>query len=365
VIAAAKAGMKARLYILAFAALAGACSRAPESRPVIEPDRVPVAAQLVSTGALRAVVQASGLVVPAEGAEFLLIAPEPARLVEVMKAVGDPVTSGEPLVRFELAGATSDLARQHADLAAAQARVERARAGLDRARDLVDRGLIPRVERDAAERELADAQDGFQRASTGLRNAEAAVGRSVVRAPFTGVVAARLHNPGDVVQPAATDPLLRIVDPARVEILATFERVDAARVLQGATARIPHPQDGSSIPLTVAARPAIPTSAGMVQVRLVPSAPVPIAVDTPVAVEIDAEERTNVVFVQPEWVVRRRDESVVMVAVGDTASRRIVTTGITTEAGVEITSGLKPGDLVITQGHVGLEDGAPISVVVR
>jgi multidrug efflux pump subunit AcrA (membrane-fusion protein) len=54
-----------------------------------------------------------------------------------------------------------------------------------------------------------------------------------------------------------------------------------------------------------------------------------------------------------------------MVAVGDTASRRIVTTGITTEAGVEITSGLKPGDLVITQGHVGLEDGAPISVVVR
>jgi RND family efflux transporter MFP subunit len=353
------------LGVLFAAALAAACGRAPEPRADREPDRVPVAAQSVSTGSLRAVVQASGLVVPADGAEFLLIAPEPARLVEVMKAVGDPVTSGEPLVRFELAGATQDLARQRADLATAQARVERARAAHDRARDLVERGLLPRVDRDAAERELADAQDAFQRASSGLKNAEAAAGRSVVLAPFTGVVAARLHNPGDVVQPAATDPILRIVDPARVEILATIERLDAPRVLQGATARIPNPQDGTPIPLTVTARPATPTSAGMVQVRLAPSAPVPIAVDTPVAVEIDAEERTDVVFVRPEWVLRERDTSVVMVAEGDTASRRIVTTGITTEAGVEITSGLKPGDLVITQGHVGLEDGAPISVAVR
>jgi membrane fusion protein (multidrug efflux system) len=347
------------------AALATACRRSPEPRAETEPDRVAVAAQPVFTGSLRAVVQASGLVVPAEGAEFLLVAPEPARLVEVMKAVGDPVTSGEPLVRFELAGATSDLARQRADLAAAQARVERARAAVDRARDLVDRGLIPRIERDGAERELAEAQDGFQRASTGLKNAEAAMARSVVLAPFTGVVAARLHNAGDIVQPAATDPILRIVDPARVEILATIERIDAPRVLQGATARIPNPQDGSSIPLTVTARPATPTSAGMVQVRLAPSGPVPIAVDTPVGVEIDAEERTNVVFVRPEWVVRVRDESVVMVAVGDMASRRLVTTGITTDAGVEITSGLKAGDLVITQGHVGLEDGAAISVAIR
>jgi membrane fusion protein (multidrug efflux system) len=359
--------MPARLVASAVlsAALAGACSRAPEPRRDTEPDRVPVAAQPVFIGSLRAVVQASGLVVPAEGAEFLLIAPEPARLVEVLKAVGDPVTSGEPLVRFDLAGATSDLARQRADLAAAEARVERARSALERTRGLVDRGLVPRVDRDAAERELADAQDGLQRASTGLKNAEAAAGRSVVRAPFTGVVAARLHNPGDIVQPAATDPILRIVDPGRVEILATIERADAPRVLQGATARIPNPQDGSSIPLTVTARPATPTSSGMVQVRLFPSAPVPIAVDTPVAVEIDAEERTNVVFVRAEWIVRERDESVVMVAIGDVASRRVVTTGITTETGVEITSGLKPGDVVITQGHVGLQDGAALSVALR
>lgn len=361
--------MPARLIasVVVSTALAGACSRAPEPRVERERDRVPVAAQPVTTGTLRAVVQASGLIVPADGAEFLLVAPEPARLVEVMKAVGDVVQSGEPLVRFELTGAASDLARQRADMAAAEARVERARAGLDRARTLVDRGLIPRIDRDAALRDVADAQDALLRAQTGLKNAESAAARAVVRAPFNGVVAARLHNPGDVVQPAATDPILRIVDPARVEVLATIERVDAARVLQGASARTPNPQDGTSIPLTVMARPPVPTSTGMVQVRLLVATaqPLPVPVDTAVAVEIDAEERTNVVFVREEWVVRERGASVVMVAVGDTASRRVVTTGITTEAGVEITSGLKPGDMVITQGHVGLQDGAAITAAFR
>lgn len=354
-----------RTLVLGLVMLVSACSRAPQPGEARQPERIPVAAQAVATGTLRAVVLASGLVVPADGAEFLLIAPEPARLLEVMKAAGDTVVSGEPLVRFELAGATSDLARQRAELAGTQARVERARSALDRARDFVERGLIPRIDRDAAERDLADAQDAFQRAITAIRNAEAAVARSVVRAPFNGVVAARLHNPGDAVQPASTDPILRIVDPSRVEILATIERADAARVLQGASGRTPAPQDGGSIALTVSARPPTAVSGGAVQVRLVPSAPLPVPVDTAVAVEIDAEERTNVVFVQPEWIVREGATMVVMVAEGELAVRRVITTGITSDAGVEVTAGLKTGDLVITQGHIGLEDGTPITAAIH
>lgn len=345
--------------------LTAGCRRAPEPRAASEPERVPVAAHAVTTGTLRAVVQAGGLVVPADGAEFLLVAPEPARLLEVMKAESDPVTSGEPLVRFDLAGAVSDVTRQRAEAAAAQARVERSRAALERARDLANRGLIPRNDRDAAERDVTDAEDALQRATSALKRAEAASARAVVLAPFTGIVADRFHNPGDVVQPAATDPILRLVDPTRVEVLATLERADAPRVLQGATARTRHPQDGTSIPLRVTARPPTPTSAGMVQVRLVPEAPLPVPVDTAIGVEIDAEERTDVVFVQPEWLLRDRDASFVMLVDGDRAVRRVVTTGITSDAGIEITSGLAKGDVVITQGHIGLSDGAAISAVIR
>ena len=60
--------------------------------------------------------------------------------------------------------------------------------------------------------------------------------------------------------------------------------------------------------------------------------------------------------------LRSGTETSVFIAVGDRAQRRPVTTGVADEQGVEITSGLNPGDLVITRGQSGLVDGAQISV---
>jgi RND family efflux transporter MFP subunit len=355
------------MLLCAAATLLPSCRREPAADQANQqPSAVPVAAQPARTSSMRAVIQASGVIVPAEGAEFVLIAPESARLIEVAKSPGDAVASGDALVRFELAGAVQDLARQRAELAAVQAQVENARAGQSRTRDLVARGLIPRIDLDRADRELADAQQAFDRATTLFKAAEAAAGRAVVRAPFAGIVAARLHNPGDLVQPTATDPILRIVDPARVEVLASVAAIDAPRVLPGATARMSNPAGGGSLRLTVAGRSPVSPATGMASVRLVPAEPVTAAVDTAVAVEIDAEERSGVVFVAPELIVKGDDGTLaVMIANGDRAERRPITIGITTDSGIEITSGIRPGELLITQGQIGLADGAVISVVVR
>jgi RND family efflux transporter MFP subunit len=352
--------------LLCTAGMIAGCRRAPAAgEGDRQPTTIAVAASAVQSGTLRAVVQASGIVVPAEGAEFLLIAPEPARLLEVAKIEGDAVAAGDVLARFELAGAAADVERQRAELARMQAQVENARAGQARTRDLVARGLLPRNDLDVSDRELMDAQQSLDRTTTIFKAAEAAAGRAVVRAPFAGVVTARLHNPGELVQPAVTDPILRIVDPARVEILASVAAADASRVLPGATSRIPNPAGGTSLQLTVAARTPVTAATGMAAVRLVPSQPLTIAVDTPVAVEIDAEERSNVVFVPAEAILEEGGLNAVMIAAGDRAERRQVTIGITTEAGVELTSGVRAGELLITQGHIGLADGAAISVAVR
>lgn len=353
------------VLVCALAALAAACRRAPADRTDQQPIAVPVAAQPARSGMLRAVIRASGVIVPAEGAEFLVLAPEPARLVEVTRNVGDPVAAGEMLARFELATSAQDEARQRAEVARVQAQVENARAAQARARDLVARGLIPRIDLDAAERELTDAQQTLERTNTIFKLAEAAAGRSIVRAPFAGVVAARLHNPGDLVQPAVTDPVLRVVDPARVEIVASVGATEASRVLQGASARTASGIDAERVPLTVTLRTPVSPTSGMASVRLFPNGPLKVPVDTAIAVEIDAEERANVVFVAPEILVKENGQTVVMVAKGDRAERRPVTTGITTDAGIEITSGVAAGELLITQGHIGLADGALITVAIR
>jgi RND family efflux transporter MFP subunit len=349
--------------------LAGAgCRReAPAEQAARAEQTVAVVARAAEVGSLRTIVRASGTVVPAAGAEFLATAPEPARVVEVGKEAGAAVASGDLLVRFELPSAIRDVARLGADLASTEAELERARVAQARAREFAERGLIPRIERDAADRAFADAQAAVERARTVESAAAAAADKAIVRAPFDGIVAARLHNPGDLVQGAGTDPVLRVVDPRRLEIGAFVAAADAARVLPGATARTISPTDGRIIRLMVTPHAAAPRPAadGTVPVRLEFAEPITdLPVDTRVEVDIDADERTNVVFVAPEAVLMENGQAFVFVANADRAERRTITTGLADEQRIEVTSGLAAGDLVITQGHIGLTNGERITAAI-
>ncbi len=335
--------------------------RAPEAREVF---LVPVAAQPAEVGSVRAVLHAAGIVTPAPGAEFLAYAPEPARILEVTKKEGETVAAGDLLVRLDIPAASTDAARQRAETARARADMENARTNQARAREFADRGLIARRELDDADRVLADAQAALARAEAAMSAADAAAARTLIHAPFPGVIVRRLRNPGDLVSGAATDPILRLVDPTRLEVIASVPVNNLSRVLPGATARLAGVADAAAVALTVASRPGGGATApgATVPVRLTPSGLVPLPVDTPVQVDVDLEERANAVLVAPESIVRDGPTTAVFVAVGDRAERREVMTGVATDRQVEITSGLRAGELVITRGHNGLEDGAEISV---
>ena len=90
--------------------------------------------------------------------------------------------------------------------------------------------------------------------------------------------------------------------------------------------------------------------------------PATLGVDSRVEIEIDGEERVDVILVRADTLVPQGSEMAVFVASNNTAERRIVATGLRDADLVEITSGLKAGELVITRGQVGLADGAAISV---
>jgi RND family efflux transporter MFP subunit len=333
---------------------------------VEDPDEnqiVPVAAQPAEVGSLRATIHASGRVVPADGAEFLAIAPEPARVVEVTRNEGEPVTAGDLLVRFELPFATQELSRQQADMARAQAQLENVRATRDRVVDFVERGLVARNDLNQADRDLADAQTDVTASASALKRAQDTLARATIRAPFAGIVANRLHNPGDVATGSPGDPVLRIVDPTRLEILAAIPGADGSRILPGAAARIAGFVDGQAVTLSVVGRPGgTPDAEGNLHVRLTFASPTALTADAAVDVDIDAEERLRVVFVPAVALVATGKDAALFVAVSDIAQRRAVTTGVTTELGVEITSGLKAGELVITRGQASVIDGTRISV---
>lgn len=342
---------------------AGCGSPAPEE--VESETVVPVTTEPAQTGSITAVVHATGVVTPAPGADFTVVAPEAGRIAEMPHAEGDRVSRGDLLVRFEIPATVTEAGRQRAEVERARAQVTNAVAAQTRARELFERGIAARKAVEDADRDLADAQAALATAEVARTGADALAARSVVRAPFAGVIAKRLHNPGDVVEAAAADPVLRLVDPRRLEITASIPIGDVARIRTGAAARLTTTGNGDGVggaELKVLSLPAaVETGTASVPVRLSFSGGAGAPVGLPVQLDIDAERHDGVVLIPALALVHEGEETAVFVAMGDKAERRAVTIGLSDAAHVEITSGLKAGEAVITHGQTGLPDGAAIT----
>jgi RND family efflux transporter MFP subunit len=343
--------------------LCGSCNRAPveevESETVVS-----VKTEAATVGDIRGVIHATAIVNPAPGADLVVVAPETARISELPKAPGDSVRRGDVLVRFEIPSMAAEVQRQQAEVARAQAALNNAKAAQARATELFQRGVAARKEVEEANRAAVDAEATVSQAQASLSAAETVAARTIVRAAFDGVVVKRQHNPGDLVEPSASDAVLRVIDPRRLEVIASVPLADVARIAVGAPAHLEKaPGDTREVALRVLSRPAaVEAGTGTVPVRLGFSAPSNLPAGLPVQVEIEAEEHRNVVLVPAVAVAREGDETAVFVAAEGKAERRAVTLGLNDGAHVEIASGIKAGEKVIVDGQAGLPDGAAISV---
>ena len=132
----------------------------------------------------------------------------------------------------------------------------------------------------------------------------------------------------------------------------------------GAAARIADVPNGlPAAMLKVAARPsAVQEGTASVSLRLAFTTASNYPVGTPVQVAIDKGMHQGVVLVPAAAVVHEGEETAVFVVEKDMAHRRVVKTGFESDEQIEITDGVKAGEMVITSGHNGLPDGATISL---
>jgi RND family efflux transporter MFP subunit len=339
-----------------------ACGKAPEE--VVETaEAVPVTVAPAGAGPIRPVIAASGQVKPAAGAELLVVPPQEARIAELPKSVGDRVRRGDLLVRFEIPSLDADAASKRSDLARAQAQVESSRRAADRLAGLYQRGIAAEREVEDARRDLAQAEATVSEARSATAAADRLARREVVRAPFDGVVASRSHQPGDFVEPGGAEPILRVIDPSRLEVEAAVPSADLGNVTMGSPAEI----HGGSFPVErarVAARPAAVDSAtGTAQVRLAFAVPTSLPSGLPVEVEILGEEHPAAVLVPADAIVQEGAQSFLFVVDAQKkAHRRAVRVGLTAGGRAEILSGVAPGDTVVVRGQTALPDGAIVEV---
>jgi len=236
-------------------------------------------------------------------------------------------------------------------IAVARQQVAQAEANLRLAEAGKARDQVTDQEINAAVAAVDQAKANLQLVETQLREAR-------IVSPVTGVVSSRLVDRGEIVAPGT--PLFRVVALNTVY----FEGVVSETEIQGL-------KPGAAVEVTVDSVPDR-RFAGVVR-EVVPVAD-PSSRTFRVRISIAegsgtlspggfARGRVRVaskkgVLIVPRQAILRRDSSrTVFVIEGDRVRLRRVSLGVENEHFVEITSGLKEGDLVAVGGHVSLRDG--------
>jgi len=347
--------------VAALVAVTGCSRQAPPEAP---PAPIAVKVRAARAETLRDVLSAPGTVVPAPAADLMVVAPEACQVAELPQPEGAVVKAGDVLVRYDIGSVVADMTEKQHDVDEATVRLDAAKADLQKQRGLFAQALVPKNTVDAAASAVTAAEATLAHAQALLKSSSTLAGRSVVRAPFAGVVLKRFHAEGEAVRPSADDPVLRFVDPSRIQIAVRVTAGQVIRINPGQDATVTDVTQGLSAAATVVARPLVTDqTATSAEIRVALKEPLTLALDAVVQTEVTLEVREGVIAV-PTAAVQRADATpYVMIAGSDgRAHRHDVQVGLVAGALTEILSGVAAGDQIIIGPLEQISEGTAIEI---
>lgn len=247
--------------------------------------------------------------------------PVAGTLIELRQDVGDQVTAGTPIARIDDGPQRAAIAEADAAVAAQEAVVAQARRDYVRYRALGEFVTRQRLEeaRLGVERGIRE----LQRLRASRSESSEVRERTVIRAPFTGMI---LERPVDRGQTVGLDSILyRLADLAAPEIMAEVDEAYAAELRPGTEAVVALAGQSQRLRAQVAhIEPRVDEATGARAVRLrfidpLPSAPAGETVSVNLVIErrsgaisiprsaiLDAAGNPRVRFVNPEGRVGER-----------------------------------------------------------
>jgi RND family efflux transporter MFP subunit len=345
--------------------LLAACRRSDPEAGEPQPAAVPVTCRPVRAAPIAERVSLRGLVRPPPDRDALVAAAVPGRVREVRVQEGDAVTRGQELAVVDDPALASALAEADAAQAAAAAAHENARLAQARARRLFDEGVAPRRDVEDADAKLAAAAAEVKSAGARRGLAEAQRERAQVRAPRDGTVVKVLRRAGELVDGTAATAIVEIADLSALELHADVAAADLVRLAVGQKAvvrldAVPGAEINAQV-VRVAPGVDAATALGGVRLALAPAEHARPLNGLAAGAQVEVAART--VILAPARALRRSIDGAdqVVVCAGDKAAVRRVTVGARLGDEVELRSGAVPGELLVADHVLGLEDGAVIA----
>lgn len=325
-----------------------------------------------TTAPLAEVLTLNGTVQPLEGRITSVRPLTRGRLKEVLVKVGDRVNSGQLLAQLDNIEA-GDLSSQYntarADLARLRIQQAVTARQAERSRKLVAIGAVPQKELEAIEGERQGQEEAIRAQEStiaglvarlqrfGVGDPTSGTSTTTIEAPFAGVVTAVQAAQGAVVE--TTSELLSIVDLSQVYVAGQVYERDLSKIRIGqnvAVVAAGYPDvrfPGRVASLSPSLNPETRTASVRVEVANTAER---LRIDMFATVELPMAANSEALTVRTDAIQRVEGKSVVFVRADATHfSARPVQVGRTASNLIEITSGLKAGELVVTKGSFNLK----------
>jgi RND family efflux transporter MFP subunit len=277
---------------------------------------------------------------------------------------GQPVKRGQVLVRIDDTGIRDSYVSARAAVRSAEATAQLARRNAERSERLQAAGAV-------ADRDVEDAQNAATTADGQMADARARhataekqLAKTVLRAPFNGIVAQVTVSEGDVVQSGTA--LLSVLGPSTLRLEASVPAEEIGAVKPGTPVQftVSGFQGRAFTGKVARVSPAVDPATR--QVRVIVSLG---NADRTLVAGLFAEgrvaaERRSAVVVPRAAIVARGIRPTLVRLKGGRVERVEVETGLqdrVTER-VEVRQGVVAGDTVLTGGAAGLPPGTPATV---
>ncbi len=268
---------------------------------------------------------------------------------------GQQVSKGQRLAKIDDGGMSSQVAQQEAQLALAKTTFERQE-------NLWNQKI-------GSEIQFLQAKTNYEAAKNATQQMRSQLGKTVVTAPFSGVVDDIISDPGQVVTPGQT-PIIRLVNLSDMYVKASIPETYLTNIKKGTRVKVNLASINEEFTGTVRQvsnyinpnnrsfdiQIEIPNKDGLVKPNLIAT------------VKVNDYTAENAITI-PENILQENaaGETIAYLyqPVNDSigvAKRIILEIGLSYENHTQVLSGLKKGDTIIKEGAKNLRDGQKVTI---
>ncbi len=317
-------------------------------------NRALVSAEVLTNTLFKHYIEIQGNV---ETDQNIIIYPEFSGVLEkIYVQEGQQVSKGQILAKIDDGGLSSQLAQLETKTALAKTTFERRK-------NLWEQEI-------GSEIQLLQAKSDYEAMKSSVQQLQSQLGKTTVRAPFSGVIDQVISDEGQVVSPGANQ-LFRLIDLNKMYVTADVPENYLGSIEKGTEVLVELGSIGKEFKGEIKEissfinpnnrsfeiKIAVPNNNGMVKPNLIANIKLNDYTAKNTLIVPQSTVRENAMGEKIVYVLEMENDSL------GTAKKMVVEIGKNYQGKVEITNGLKPGQILITKGARTVRDGEKVRIV--